>query len=241
MAQDLTTTNGNPLSISTLKTQLSEVIVQLQPASPDAIAARLLALKDAGLAYPPGINPQRAPDLYAFALKGTSVEALKRASKRILRGDVEGQSPNFIPTPPGFAALCRQEAVALYADSARLRETIETIELGRPAPHQKTPEEKARVRAMVDKVKEAAAALADHKRPLEPPYSIWRNKEFSRPTEPGPWEKLGALSQQGNENGEEETSRPEDHDQGREAGGSEGQQQRSESDGSVFGFEDGDQ
>ena len=161
--------------------QLSTLTEALQPASDDAIASGLLKLHRAGLAYPPGIDANAAGRIYSFAMKGIPIEGLKRAIERIVRGEVEGQNMNFIPTPPAFASLARREATALYADRSRIRETLNAIETGRAPSATKDPATIARVRAMVALVKETTEEMNAADRPRPIPYRFWRNKEDPKP------------------------------------------------------------
>lgn len=44
---------------------------------------------------------------YLIALEGVSLRVLCEAERRILRAEVEGFEPRFMPTPPQLAKLCR--------------------------------------------------------------------------------------------------------------------------------------
>lgn len=147
---------GSQVSL-TLAEKITEAADKLAPASGDAIAARLLGLKNSGLSFPPGLDPKRAPEIYAAAMKGIPLEALKRASVRILRGEVPNVSKDFIPTPPNFAAIARKEAVILWEDYGRLKLTADSM---RPVERRNpSPEERSRVRQMVEQVKAEAEAI----------------------------------------------------------------------------------
>ena len=119
--------------------------------------ARVLSLHNAGLGWPQGIDGKSAPKVYGFALKGLPGEALKRAVTKIIRGEIDGVT-KFMPTPPELANLVRAEARPLIEDRARARETLDAYERGLP---EKTPEAKARVRAMVDAFKRDHKAQKD--------------------------------------------------------------------------------
>lgn len=181
MGQEIATTNSNPLSISILTEQRTVLAGQLAAASEDAIVSALIKMHRAGLAYPPQIDAKAAGKVYGFAMKGIAIEGLKRAIERFVRGEVAGQNPNFIPTPPAFAAEARRCAAELYADMARINETIATIEEGRLVKPKRTPEELERVRRMVATVKETAEILGEAERPRPIPYEYWRNKENPDP------------------------------------------------------------
>lgn len=187
MGTELTTT-ANRLSISTLTQELSVLTDHLQPASDDAIAARLLSLTRAGLSFPPGLDPKRAGQIYGFAMKGISIEALKRATEKLIKGDVPNHNRNFIPTPPAFAAIAKAEAREMHTDAARIRETIDALQLGYVVGPVKTDEAKAAVRNMVAGVKAAAAETRESsgiaaftEAELN---KLFRNKQIETPAEP---------------------------------------------------------
>lgn len=150
----------------TLTDQLSAATELVKTASEDAIKAKLLSLQRAGLQWPPGVEAKNAPAIYAFALKRVSLHALKVACERIIQGE-EGATM-YIPTPPSLAALVRKISAPLYAEVARIRETIETIEENKQyrAPDPVREEAKARVRALVAGVLESAE---QYRRETNPP------------------------------------------------------------------------
>lgn len=203
--------NRNSQASLTLAEKISDAESKLIAASPDAIAARLLGLKNSGLSFPPGLDPARAPEIYAHAMKGMPLEALKRASVRILRGEVPNISRDFIPTPPNFAAIARKEAVLLFEDYGRLKLAADSM---RPAPRRDpSPEEKSRVRQMVEQVKAEAEAikLAEQGPPKTEAElnRMFRNKVPPPPEVPhgGKWSDEEWYAQQKeNENGEEKNS-----------------------------------
>ena len=123
----------------------------LAPASVETVASRLLSLKGSGLEFPPGIDPQRAGEIYAFAMRGVSGEGLKRACIRIIQGDVADIGFQFIPTPPRLAVLARAETDVIRRDRERIVLALESMAPQRgPEPSE---ESKARVRAMVERVR----------------------------------------------------------------------------------------
>lgn len=142
-----------------MKEEISSLTEQLQPASDDAVTARILSLHNAGLAWPPGIDGKSAARVYGFALKGLPGEALKRTVTRIIRGEVETIT-SFMPTPPQLAVMVRMEARPLIDARARARETIESLTVNH-AETARDPASVARVRALVRKVKDDAAEVRE--------------------------------------------------------------------------------
>ena len=166
---DLQTTTGNNLP-STLNQRLSEVTEQLQPASGDAVASAVLKMARAGLAYPPGLDATRAGDIYGFACKGVSIEALKLATMKVIQGEVPDINRNFIPTPPAFAAIVKGEARVLWQDRERILASLDAISQNKPVPP--SEESRARVRAMLQSFKqqhEGAKVAAQAGLPVEIP------------------------------------------------------------------------
>lgn len=242
MGDLLTTTTSNQLS--TLDQKISSATDLLIPASEDAIASAIIKLASCGLPFPTGIDPTNAARVYQFALRGVAREAIKRVVVRIVQGDVPTVR-EFLPAPPALAALCKAEARELWTDRERLLATKEALEF-KPAGGQKTEEAKAKVRAMVQAVKDQAAAdrSADkdafYNKPEDELNRIFRNKVFP-PDEPaaGKWDDDAWHSQQRkNENGEENIG-SQGLDQGELPGGPEERGERHEGDGSVYGFEGG--
>lgn len=141
---------------STLNDRLTVVNEQLIPASGDAIAAGVLRLHRAGMAYPPGLDQHRAGDVYRYALKGLAIEGLKRALEKLIQGQIPNVNRDFIPTPPSLAAIVRIECAALWAERDRVRTAIESMKpVEKPAPSE---EQRQRVRALVQQVKDSAEA-----------------------------------------------------------------------------------
>lgn len=211
----------------TLAEKITEAQNNLAPASRDAIAARLLGLKNSGLSFPPGLDPARAPEIYAAAMKGIPLEALKRASVKILRGELPNVSRDFIPNPPNFAAAARREALAIWEDYGRLKLTADSLRP--PERRNATPEEKSRVRQMVEMVKATAEALRLEEQ--GPPKTeaelnvMFRNKVPPPPEVPqaAKWSDEEWHAQQRKiENGEEADCSYEGEDPGAYPGGSEG-------------------
>ncbi len=185
----------------------------LQPASPDAVASAVLKMARSGLAYPPGLDAKKAGDIYGFACKGIAIEALKRATMKIISGEIEKISRDFIPTPANFAAIARREANELWADRARIVDTINSIKIDRPSLP--TQEAKERVRALNAAFQASAQAVREEDAPPERSEAelnhMFRNK--LPPPLPGPsdGEYFRAQQQQEEiENGEENSFGSED-------------------------------
>ena len=145
--------------VSTLTNEISSLTEQLQPASDDAIAARIQSLRNSGLSWPQGLDGKAAASVYVFALKGLPGEALKRTVTKIIQGEVSGIT-SFMPTPPQLAVMVRMEARPLVDARARARETLESLTT---KPHEtvRDPASVARVRALVRKVKDDAAEVRE--------------------------------------------------------------------------------
>lgn len=133
---------------------------QLQAASDDAIIARVLSLRNAGLRWPQGIDEKTAARVYGFALKGLPLAALKSAVTKIIQGEF-ADIRDFMPTPPALAALVRAEARPLIDRRANLKLTQEAMERVSSGEASEMPDEaaKARVRAMVAGVRASAEAF----------------------------------------------------------------------------------
>lgn len=218
---------------------------QLRPASEDAIASAIIKLAGSGLAFPPGLRADGAAKVYGFALRGVSIEALKRTVIRIVQGEIPTVR-DFLPTPPALAALVKSEAREIWMDRERLISIKDALEFKRPG-NQRTEEEKARVAAMVEQVKASAAANRDAEKnaffdkPEAELNRLFRNKEF--PPEPPPpgagkWDDDRWFQQQKeNENGKE-AIRHEGATFPHASGEPDGRGDRDEGGGSLFGFED---
>lgn len=214
----------------------------LQPASPDAVAAAVLKMARSGLAYPPGLDARKAGDIYGFACKGIAIEALKRATMKIVSGKVEKISRDFIPTPASFAAIARSEANTIWADRARIVDTINSIRIDRPALP--SAEAKERVRALNAAFQASAQAVREEDEPPERSEAelnhMFRNKLPPPPPGPSDGEYFRSIQQQEDiENGKEAGFSSEDLDQSGLHRGSEGSGNGDEGNRSVYGFEDG--
>ena len=63
------------------------------------------------LPFQRGTDPQTATMAYLEALRGVSVEAVTEGVRKFLRGDCDGISTKFVPTPPELARIVRTAAI----------------------------------------------------------------------------------------------------------------------------------
>lgn len=83
---------------------------QSRPASSVEIAEALKVLFNS-LPFQRGTDPETAVIAYTEALRGASVEGIRAGISKFLRGECEGVSSKFIPTPPELARIVRTTAV----------------------------------------------------------------------------------------------------------------------------------
>lgn len=63
------------------------------------------------LPFQRGTDPQIAVLAYVEALQGLSSEAITEGVRKFLRGECDGISGKFVPTPPELARICRTAVV----------------------------------------------------------------------------------------------------------------------------------
>lgn len=63
------------------------------------------------LPFQRGTDPATAVIAYCEALRGATVEAVRAGISKFLRGDCEGVSSKFVPTPPELARIVRTVAI----------------------------------------------------------------------------------------------------------------------------------
>lgn len=80
------------------------------PASSVEIAEALKVLFNS-LPFQRGTDPATAVMAYCEALRGATVEAVRAGISKFLRGDCEGVSSKFVPTPPELARIVRTVAI----------------------------------------------------------------------------------------------------------------------------------
>lgn len=246
---ELQTTTATANQLSTLNEKISIANERLRPVSDDGIASAIIKLAGAGLSFPPSIRSDGAARVYQFALRGVSVEGLRRTIVKIVQGE-HPQVRDFLPTPPALAAMVKAEERELWADRERLLSTKDAMEFKRPGGA-KTDEEKARVRAMVEGVKAHAAAIReDHRDQLykgkteDELNRMFRNKVFppeAPPPASGKWDDDRWFQQQEENGNGKEGIGIQGAAGGDVPGDADGPDDGSEVGGTVFGFEDGGQ
>jgi hypothetical protein len=111
----------------------------------DALDALLLAYPNAGTAG--DAKARIAP--YLLALDGISLQAIRRGVTAALQG-TGPFDPRFMPLAPELAAYCRSLQTDDLAELARLRKQEEAAALlPPPVERERTPEEQARIDALV--------------------------------------------------------------------------------------------
>lgn len=170
--------------------QIGELADQLEPVTDDHVSKSIRSLLAAGLALPSGMDPDKAPDIFGFALAGVSSCGVQKATTRIIRGEYEINRA-FVPTPPEFAALARKEALAIRADLNRLQLTKESMLDARP--HEKTDAaQMAKIRDLVSRFKQQnPAAERCYAAPVKEPMTQ-EQEEY--------WAKIAALPPAGGQN-----------------------------------------
>lgn len=84
------------------------------PSTPATVAetsAALSVLFDSGLPFQRGAKPETAALAYIEALRGMTLDAITAGIRKFLRGECEGVSMKFVPTPPELARIVRTAVV----------------------------------------------------------------------------------------------------------------------------------
>lgn len=144
-----------PATLSTLEREITTLTNDLAPASSEAIAACIDAMKRAGMAVPVGIPASEVVAEYAVALRSVPKIGLKDAMRRIRQGEYTDMDYSFMPRPAELARRARAEATRYRADLVRKRETIDAL---LAAPVRKDPETVDRVRKLLSSFKQGTAA-----------------------------------------------------------------------------------
>ncbi|KAA0686026.1 hypothetical protein DTW90_34640 [Neorhizobium sp. P12A] len=110
-----------------MQTEISVLTEKLAPAPETAVAEAIKSLLAAGFALPSALEAERAPAVYAFALKGISGQALKRVVAKIIRGEYE-INRRYVPSPPEFAILARSEDKPLIQELANARANQQALQ-----------------------------------------------------------------------------------------------------------------
>jgi len=149
---------NNLPALSTLDNEISALTSKLAPVSDELVSKAVRTMLAAGLALPSGMNAEKAPEIYAFALQGVSHHGLSIATRKILRGEYE-ISRAFVPTAPELAAMARAEARVLRDDLTRLKERQAAVaqSYGRKEP--KCAETKERILQRLNQFRAQNAAL----------------------------------------------------------------------------------
>ncbi len=79
---------------------------------------------------------------YLLALHGVPKEALNVAARQVLDGTAELERPQFAPTPPELARLCRGHTYGLYRTLERLQRQVERV---REIPFQQSDASRERI------------------------------------------------------------------------------------------------
>lgn len=133
-----------PATISTLNQQIGVLTEKLHPVTEEQVARSIKSLIASGLPLPSSMQPDKAPDIYGFALAGVPSYGLQKAIAKVIRGEYD-INRSFAPTPPELAAMARAEAKVIRDDKARLIERKEALE-GPQTPPQVSEEAKERIR-----------------------------------------------------------------------------------------------
>lgn len=139
---------------STLKQQISDLSVKLEPASGDEIAMALNGLLNGGKMYPTSIQAEKPLAEYRIALCGLSKEALRRAYAKLKRGEYPQYNTDFLPIPARFAEIVRGEQHGIVDDLARLKSKAEALKSEPPIDEGA----RARIGAMLQSFRDARMA-----------------------------------------------------------------------------------
>lgn len=137
--------------ISTLTDRITRLTEALRPASDDMVAARILAMHNAGMAFPQSVKADVAVKAYVFALRNSSMQALKAVSVKLLQGEVPGLT-RFLPTPAELAALVKAEQARIAGEVHDAKMTLEALQF---RPVHRSEEERERIRARVAAFRES--------------------------------------------------------------------------------------
>lgn len=102
-------------------------------------------------------SPEDKIEGYLIALEGASHYALTTAVNKLIRGEVDGVSRKFCPTPPELSAVIRDEMAFVRKQNDLARERMQ-LEDKRPVA--------AQVKTLFDRVAEAKQKMVDEGRSL---------------------------------------------------------------------------
>lgn len=136
--------------------QIGELTEKLAPVTEDHVAKGIRSLLAAGLALPSGMQADRAPEIFAYALSGSPAFGVQKAVSKIIRGEYD-INRGFVPTPPELAAMARAEARILREDKLRLMDKLETIEVTQRQPEPRNEAMLARIHALRERARKIHA------------------------------------------------------------------------------------
>ena len=116
-----------PAQISTLDREISAITEKLRPPSREEVSECIAVMLKFGMIFPTGIQPNRGPEVYAFALQRVSGNALSAVTEKLIAGELPRAYPALIPAPPELAVLVRDEMRQLHADLRRCQERRQTL------------------------------------------------------------------------------------------------------------------
>lgn len=144
-----------PATISSLNREIGALTEKLAPITEDQVSKGIRSLLSAGLSLPSGMQADKAPEIYEFALAGVPATGVQRAITKIIRGEYDINRA-FIPSPPELAAMARAETRSLRDDKIRLLERKKALEDAAPEPV--SEEGRARIRGLLAKFRSQHAA-----------------------------------------------------------------------------------
>jgi hypothetical protein len=140
-------TENLPAQQSTFESQIVAITAKLRPAEEHVIGRVIKGLLEFGFAIPPGIPAAKFSARYAFGLAGLSEFSLQAVAGKLVRGEYEEHTSNFLPIPAEFAKLARREEKPLKDDRMRLRVALENASI--EVREQRSPEMQARISEQV--------------------------------------------------------------------------------------------
>lgn len=90
---------------------MNQIAQPSKPATSAEISEAMEFLFRAGLPFQRGTNADNVALAYIDALHGMSTAAIMAGIRKFLRGECEGVSPKYVPTPPELARIVRTAVV----------------------------------------------------------------------------------------------------------------------------------
>lgn len=122
-----------PATLSTLNQQIAALNEKLVPVTGDHVARGIRSLLAAGLSLPSGMQADKAPEIYGYALAGVPAYGLQVAISKIIRGEYDINRA-FVPSAPELAAIARAEARVIREDKVRLTERASAMTIPKAEP-----------------------------------------------------------------------------------------------------------